>query len=58
MEEEYSWEDTRLDGSATTDLLGESSGHRLYHGLQILLPSELALQEVDPLLDVGALLMS
>ena len=41
---------------ALADLHGESGGHRLYHGLQILLPSELALQEVDPLLGIVTLL--
>ena len=43
---------------ALANLHSESSGHRLCHDLQILLPPELALQEVDPLLGVGALLMS
>ena len=41
---------------ALADLHGESSGHCLYRGLQILLPLELALQEVDPLLHVIMLL--
>ena len=41
---------------ALANLHGESSGHRLCRGLQILLPLELALQEVDPLLHVIMLL--
>ena len=42
---------------ALADHRGEFGDHRLYHGLQILLPSELALQEVDPLLSVVMLLL-
>ena len=34
------------------DLHGKSGGHCLCRGLHILLPLELALQEVDPLLGV------
>ena len=41
---------------ALADLHSESSGHRLCHDIQILLPLELALQEVDPLLHVIMLL--
>ena len=43
---------------ALTDLRGEPGGHALGRNLQVLLPLKLTLEEVDPLLGVGALLMS
>ena len=41
-----------------TDLHGEPSEHALDHNLQVPLPLKLTLEEVDPLLGIGALLSS
>ena len=41
-----------------TDLRGEFGGHRFHRNLQVLFFPELALQEAEPLLGVGTLLMS
>ena len=43
---------------ALTDLCGEPGGHALGHDLQVPLPLKLTLEEVDPLLGIGVLLMS
>ena len=43
---------------ALLDLRGEPSGHALGYNLQVPLPLELLLKVADPLLSVGALLVS